>query len=305
MNGLLRLGHVTKSMTYWRAFMALVLAMTFASFATAGVASADTTTSSTFYLAIGGSESVGVQPTAVDPRGQRTDNGYTDDVVIAEASLGVALDLHAIGCPGETTQSMLIGGDTCYSPPDSQLNEALAFLQSHQSERGIVTIDLGFNDVRTCLNDLGTFTSCVNQKLSIVHTQLTSIISSLIAAAGPNVDFVGLNHDDPYVAEARNPGDGSRVARDSLAMVEELNKTLHDVYSSFNIPVADVASEFSVGGAHSAKLRKAASINQGSLVACELTWMCAPAPYGPNVHPNNAGYLAIAEAIEDVLPPLS
>ena len=92
-----------------------------------------------------------------DPRGQRTDSGYTDDVVIAEASLGVSLDLHEIGCPGETTGTMINGGDTCYSPPDSQLNEAVAFLQSHHDERGIVTIDLGFNDVRTCLADLGTF----------------------------------------------------------------------------------------------------------------------------------------------------
>jgi lysophospholipase L1-like esterase len=30
---------------------------------------------------------------------------------------------------------------------------------------------------------------------------------------------------------------------------------------------------------------------------CLMTWMCQPAPYGPNLHPNNAGYLAIANAI--------
>jgi lysophospholipase L1-like esterase len=305
MNGIFSLGHVTKLTNYWRVFLALVLAMTFVGFATAGVANADATTSPAFYLAIGGSESVGVQPTAADPHGQRTGNGYADDVVIAEASQGVTLDLHEIGCPDETTQSMLNGVDGCYSPPDSQLIEALAFLQSHQGERGIVTIDLGFNDVRHCLADLGTFTSCVNQSLTVVHTQLTSIVASLMAAAGPGVDFVGLNHDDPYLAVARNSNNGSKVARDSLAMVEELNRTLHDVYSSFDIPVADVASEFAVGGDHSAKLLKAGSLNEGSLVACELTWMCAPAPYGPNVHPNDAGYLAIADAIEDVLPPLS
>jgi hypothetical protein len=27
---------------------------------------------------------------------------------------------------------------------------------------------------------------------------------------------------------------------------------------------------------------------------CSLTWMCAPAPRGPNEHPNNAGYRVIA-----------
>jgi lysophospholipase L1-like esterase len=30
--------------------------------------------------------------------------------------------------------------------------------------------------------------------------------------------------------------------------------------------------------------------------------MCAPKPFGPNIHPNNAGYLAIAKAIAAVLP---
>jgi hypothetical protein len=29
---------------------------------------------------------------------------------------------------------------------------------------------------------------------------------------------------------------------------------------------------------------------------CEMTWMCAPAPQGPNIHPNHAGYVAYASA---------
>jgi hypothetical protein len=36
---------------------------------------------------------------------------------------------------------------------------------------------------------------------------------------------------------------------------------------------------------------------------CKLTWMCAPKPFGPNIHPNDSGYLAIANAIAAVLPP--
>jgi lysophospholipase L1-like esterase len=31
--------------------------------------------------------------------------------------------------------------------------------------------------------------------------------------------------------------------------------------------------------------------------------MCAPKPYGPNMHPNAAGYLKIAAAIESELQP--
>jgi hypothetical protein len=29
---------------------------------------------------------------------------------------------------------------------------------------------------------------------------------------------------------------------------------------------------------------------------CEMTWMCAPAPQGPNIQTNHAGYAAYASA---------
>jgi lysophospholipase L1-like esterase len=305
MNERIKLGRASAPARHWRVFGALVLSMTLANFAVPGTAQADTATSSVFYLAIGASESIGVQPTAQVPHGERTDDGYTDDLVADEALQGVTLDLHEIGCAGETTATAISGADTCYTPADTQLNEAVAFLESHQDDRGLVTIDLGFNDVRTCLAALSTFSSCLNQKTAEVQTQLASILMSLKSVAGPNVVFVGLNHDDPYLAEARNGGDGPRLAHDSFIMVDRLNATLREVYASFDIPVADVAAAFALGNHSSAKLIKASTLSQGSAVACELTWMCAPAPYGPNVHPDDAGYLAIAEAIEAVLPPLS
>jgi hypothetical protein len=30
---------------------------------------------------------------------------------------------------------------------------------------------------------------------------------------------------------------------------------------------------------------------------CQLTWMCAPAPQGPNIHADPAGYSRIAQAL--------
>ena len=195
---------------------AVTLLGSFTSFSSVAMAS---TLSPVFYLAIGGSESVGVQPTASDPKGSRTDEGYANDVVANEASLGVTLDLHEIGCPGETTTTMIYGGDTCYTPPDSQLNEAIAFLKSHQGESGLVTIDLGFNNVKTCLAHLSTLTTCLNQQTMVVSNQLTIIVNALTAVAGPKVTFVGLNHDDPYLADSLIGGDGPRISNASLSMV--------------------------------------------------------------------------------------
>ena len=35
---------------------------------------------------------------------------------------------------------------------------------------------------------------------------------------------------------------------------------------------------------------------------CDYTWMCTPPPWGPDDHPNNAGYAVIATEIEEKLP---
>jgi hypothetical protein len=36
-------------------------------------------------------------------------------------------------------------------------------------------------------------------------------------------------------------------------------------------------------------------------MVCEMSWMCAPAPQGPNIHPNQAGYGAYASALLSTL----
>jgi len=61
------------------------------------------------------------------------------------------MQLTQLGCAGETTATMVSGGDHCYLAPDTQLSEAMSFLLTHYSQPGMVTIDLGFNDLRDCL----------------------------------------------------------------------------------------------------------------------------------------------------------
>jgi hypothetical protein len=105
-----------------------------------------------FYLAIGASASLGTQPNGVSSHnGYRSKTGYTSDVAAIEARKGVALDLAPIGCPAETAQSMLSGTDKCYKPPNRQMTVATKYLHEHATKVGLVTIDLGFNNVRPCL----------------------------------------------------------------------------------------------------------------------------------------------------------
>jgi lysophospholipase L1-like esterase len=280
---------------------------TVASFVTFGLVSssgagADTPVTA-FYLDIGASSSLGVQPTTTYPKGQRTDEGYADYLVAAEAAKGVTLDLHEIGCSGETTNVMVYGGDRCYASPDTQLNEAMTFLQSHQDENGLVTIDLGFNDLLPCLHQWLTNPECVTRQLDNVRQQLTAIIALLKDVAGPNVKFIGVGHYDPYVADSWNDPYRALYAKWSMHAVRHLDEVLRSVYESFEIPMADVGQAFKIDSTTTVNVAGIGSVPQNVAEVCQLTWMCQPEPLGPNIHPNDLGYQAIAEAIEQQITP--
>lgn len=260
------------------------------------------TITSAFYLDIGASASLGFQPTPVDPHGQHTDNGYSDYLVAREASKGITLQLDEIGCDNETTWSMINGNDDCYVAPDSQLAEAVAFLSGHLDESGLVTVDLGFNDILQCFSYPDVDRTCVAQKIDMVREQMPIILSQLKAVAGPDVTFVGVGHYDPYLADALYGATGRRFADESRWAIIHLDHALRDVYGSEDMPMADVGSAFATNDTELVTLTGIGAVPDNVAEVCLLTWMCQPAPYGPNIHPNGAGYEAIADAIAAVLP---
>jgi lysophospholipase L1-like esterase len=252
---------------------------------------------SPFLLVLGGSASVGWQPTLSNPHGVPTDEGYANDLVSYEASRGVTVQLSQLGCPGETTTSMLYGGH-CYTSSATQLDEALTFLQAHHADVGLVTIDMGFNNVRHCLLNGDVQQGCVARGLDAVNRELPTILSDLIGAAGPDVTFVGMNHYNPFFAEALSGPSGQAFALASASVMNRLNDVLHDIYSAAGIAMANVATAFEDGGVVHENAIGSHVVVSDVTYACELTWMCEPAPFGPNLHPNAAGYVTIAAAIE-------
>lgn len=260
-------------------------------------------TSAAFYLDIGGSASLGVQPDATATHNQRTDRGYSNDLVSIEALKGVTLQLTEIGCSGETTAAMLVGGDKCYVSPDSQLAEAIAFLSVHHDETGLVTIDLGFNDLLGCLHAPSIDSTCVAAKLGLLQQQLPEILTDLRAAAGPNTTFIGVGHYNPYLADEVKGVRGRLFADRSASMIRSLNTTLGDIYANDAMPMADVAKQFSLYPDGSVNLPGVSRVTGAVARVCELTWMCPRNGKKANIHPDNAGYLEIAEAIDAVIPP--
>jgi lysophospholipase L1-like esterase len=268
--------------------------------ASAGVAGTDTHVAG-FYLDLGGSASVGVQPTPAVPRGQRTPDGYSNDLVAYEAARGVSLQLTELGCPGETTTAMINGGDHCYTSPSSQFSEALTFLRSHQGENGIVTIDLGFNDVHHCFHHGVVDDTCVENQLDALRQQLPTILTGLKNVSGPGVTFVGLGHYDPFLADALNGLAGQAFAHETAAAINSLNEALRSVYTNAGVAMANVGTAFESHNVARVNMVGKGKVPENVANACELTWMCEAPPFGPNLHPNDAGYEMIASAIESQL----
>src|SRR5580693_7493952 len=102
-----------------------------------------------YYLALGDSLSVGVQPDAAGaslPTGQ----GYADQLYAALRVRHPALRLLKLGCSGETTSTMINGG-ICRYPARSQLAQAVSFLRGHRGQVSLITIDIGANDPDSCI----------------------------------------------------------------------------------------------------------------------------------------------------------
>jgi hypothetical protein len=255
-------------------------------------------TSTDFYLAIGASTSLGYQPMGVaGGREHATKTSYANDVLSIEAKRGVQLDLHQLGCPGETYASMLTAVDHCFPVSNGQLIQATRFLRSHHNATGLVTIDLGFNDVRACLTRPTINEACANAGLSGVRTSMAKVLGALKAAAGPHVHLVGMLVDDPFLGHYLNGASGKVNAAQTLQIMDSLNSIMRANYDLAQIPVVDVAAVFKSGDQTLVPLAGVGNVPTNVATVCELTWMCKPAPWGPDDHPNNAGHLAIANSI--------
>jgi len=102
-----------------------------------------------YYLSLGTSLAAGVQADPVTGKNVVTDIHYPG--LLAEI-IGVDISKlrhKNLGCPGETSDTFMDGG-RCDYPHGSQLEEAVNFLQAHGKFTGLITIDLGANDVLQC-----------------------------------------------------------------------------------------------------------------------------------------------------------
>jgi lysophospholipase L1-like esterase len=261
-----------------------------------GPAGAAAPTAPPYDLAVGGSGSVGFQPTVTHPRGTPTASGYSDDLAVRESARWPGLTLVRIGCPGISTQGFIDGGAHCVYRDGTQLATALDFLHSHPSTV-LVTVDLGFNDVVRCLHHMDVNSACVAEGLASVQLQLPRILAALRLAAPATTQILGVGHYDPYLGDVLRGPAGQAFAQASLGVIERLNDVMRSAYAKAGIPMADVGAAFELDNTTRVTAPGLGTVPTDVARVCALTWMCTAPPLGPNLHPNDTGYHVIAGAL--------
>ncbi|MDR3648508.1 MAG: SGNH/GDSL hydrolase family protein [Acidimicrobiales bacterium] len=202
---------------------------------TTGSATSTTSGSGPYYLALGDSVPV-----------WNGSSSYPYQIASYYTGQLPGLQVVDMACSGETTNSMLANSLCAPAPARSQMQEATAFLQAHQGSVAFITLDIGGNDVVNCVSGGTIDVSCVLQGLTTMQTNLHTILTGLMQAAGPTVPIFGMNYFNPFLGDWLAGGSEQSFAVGSVAELTLFNQVLDQAFADEDVPVADVATAFQI-----------------------------------------------------------
>jgi lysophospholipase L1-like esterase len=274
-----------------------------------------------YYVALGDSLSVGVQPNS-SGASVETSHGYANQLLALKRRSIPGLRLYDLGCGGEDTASMLGKGPKthCQYSGDrrigygtrrkgSQIGAAEKFLREHRGQVAFVTIDIGANDVDGCANGGSVDVKCLNNGTAAIKKNIPKISKRLRAAAGRGVTIVGMTLYDPFLYLHFDPNPSTRgLAQASVALAKTVNQAITDGHKQNGVTkVADVFTAFRTADTSLVSYTGPLTNNQPQQVPrnveriCKLTWMCVPRPVGPNIHASTTGYSVIAKTFKPLV----
>jgi lysophospholipase L1-like esterase len=250
-----------------------------------------------YYLSLGDSLSQGVQPNkaGVD---KKTDAGYANGLYLDERVSIPGLQLKKLGCPGETTTTMIDGG-ICTYPEGNQLAQAVNFISTHNV--ALITLDIGANDIDNCVTGLTVDEACIEAAIAAggtIPTNLPVILTELETAA-PGVPIYAMNYYDPFLAAYITGTAGQTLAAESLTLAGEFNGELGTIYGDFSVPVADVSTAFDTNDYTT--IDPNTGLPNDVSVICRDTWECNPPPRGNNIHADIDGYALITNTFATLI----
>jgi lysophospholipase L1-like esterase len=265
--------------------------------ATAGTPAGHAASRTSYYLSLGDSLSQGTQPDRAGT-GVRTQQGYPNQLYTALHRRDPGLRLVKLGCPGETTSTMINGGHCRYAA-GSQLAAAVSFLRAHRGRVSLITIDIGGDDPHACVTDptARAIAACAGSFFPETLANLAKILTAIRRAAGDQTRVIGMTYYVPTLALWRDGRAGQSVARLSELVIDGLDQLLANAYRAHGAQVADVFGAFrSTDFSGLVTVPGIGKVPPNVAAICQWTWECARAPRGPNVHATTAGYGVIAQA---------
>lgn len=250
-----------------------------------------------WYLSLGDSLARGVQPDATG-KSVTTNAGYPDVLYADMKQIVPHLRLKKLGCPGETSQSFIDGGVCARSA--SQLSAAKKWIHKHKRQIVLVTLDIGANDVAGCASGTTVDFQCVTNGVSALQKNIPGITRQLRKAAGSKTTMAGMTYYDPFLAAALQGPAGQQLATLSLPLIANVNSILSAAYTARKFEIADVAAAFQTTTTTPITVPVLGAVPTNTAFICKYTWMCAPAPIGPNIHANADGYALIADTFSKV-----
>lgn len=265
-------------------------------------ASADGHDDEAIYLSMGTSLSAG---TMADQNGNSqpfTNKSFTDRLrPRLQEIYGGGLEHVKLGCPGETTTTMVSGG-LCDYDAGSQLAEAVALLESGADVR-LITFDLGANDILQATPEIvacGTDQGCIAAIFGQIGAGIAEVLGA-IRLTGYDGPILAMNYYNPNLAAWVNPDvtlppglTGVEWAQLSTQLAAAFNDVLDIVYGNpfLAVTVVDVESAFRTLDFGDSD---ADGVPNNVETVCTLSDMCPSKPGArPNIHLSPKGYLFLS-----------
>jgi len=290
-----------------RAGLALV-ALTLVFAAGAGGA-AEAKTAKPYYVSLGDSLSVGVQPKS-NGKNANTKHGYVRQL----AKLAGGLKLVEYGCGNATTKSFIDGSRPCAparkpgyknkSAKTSQLAAAEKFLKAHKGHVKFVTIDIGANDLQICAKNGSIDIKCVNDGIANIKKYGPKIAKGLRKAGGKKLPMAVSTLYDPFLQSWFSGAGGQAIAQASVDLAKkQVNPAISGAFKPSGFKVAKTDTDFQtyVPFSQTTTFNGQAGVPVAVASICKYTFMCKPKPVGPNIHASTAGYTVMAKAFRKAL----
>jgi lysophospholipase L1-like esterase len=213
--------------------------------------------------------------------------GYVDDFGKVLHLFNPALQIVNDGCPGETTESFILG-PCAYQlsfplhhpyvggPSSSQLSDALAYLNGHPGQVSPITLDIGANDALAVIKTTCNLEPvCIAGHAPALFAHITGNLGAILAqlrAAAPHAQIIVLGLYNPF---------GSTIAG-ANTLTAQLNEAESKVAAGYGARFADPLALFNPPGKLEAP------------TICLLTNMCTPLV---DIHPTTLGYAVLAGVI--------